>query len=460
MFVSENDSLPKDAVKPFSGRKDVNRKIFRFSVCLGAAGCLLTAGVYIASSYPRIVRARANNLQALSEISCTGMACDTKTFLTDFEWNSPDYVVDAETGFFISMASPTEGDAGRFAPLDYSDTTFLAQFRQPTSYSTPDGEVWRLYSKAAVIPDKKNPDVIVGYLLKSPSDPLATTPDSLLGDVDAVLKAEAERVAQTLSAPKSGARSSRNSFAGGFQVVDPKTKQVMEQGPWLPAFLPKGVPLPTPGLEVYIQEGSLYAARTDMNGRLAATSLIEIGELQWILFSSAMGFVFTSFVAHAISQRSLREYFAMRGARVPTLEEALRTGEGQTVEFKRGISGDENRAGSVEEELLKSIAAFANTNDGVIFIGIDDAGHIKGLDFAQKDRTQEKIGQLVRNRLKRIPAFQITFDTIRDRELVITKVTVKRNESLPSMINGTIYVRYGSSDVQAQPEDVGRLMSQ
>jgi predicted HTH transcriptional regulator len=48
---------------------------------------------------------------------------------------------------------------------------------------------------------------------------------------------------------------------------------------------------------------------------------------------------------------------------VPTLQEALRTGEGQRVEFKRGLSDDGTKTGSVNTELLKSIAAFANTND-------------------------------------------------------------------------------------------------
>ena len=78
----------------------------------------------------------------------------------------------------------------------------------------------------------------------------------------------------------------------------------------------------------------------------------------------------------------------MTGIRAPSLDESRRCGEGQNVEFKRGLSDDENRTGSVEDELLKSIAAFANTNDGVILIGIDDAGHVKGLglDFKQRDK--------------------------------------------------------------------------
>ena len=48
------------------------------------------------------------------------------------------------------------------------------------------------------------------------------------------------------------------------------------------------------------------------------------------------------------------------------------------VEFKRGLSDDEGKADAVEEEFLKTVAAFANSGDGVIFIGIDDSGRVKG----------------------------------------------------------------------------------
>jgi len=90
-----------------------------------------------------------------------------------------------------------------------------------------------------------------------------------------------------------------------------------------------------------------------------------------------------------------------RNKQVPTLGEALRTGEGQRVEFKRGLSGDETKTGSVNTEWLKSIVAFANTNDGVILVGIDDTRHVKGLDldFKRKDALERRIQQLARTRI-------------------------------------------------------------
>ncbi len=145
---------------------------------------------------------------------------------------------------------------------------------------------------------------------------------------------------------------------------------------------------------------------------------------------------------------------------MPTLDEALRSVEGQKVEFKRGLSADENRTCNVDDELLKSIAAFANTNDGVIFVGIDDSGHPSGmeLDFKQKDRFFRKIRQLVRTHIKPPLHIQLTFDDLRGR--AIAKITVVRAEAPAYIMRGVIYVRDGFSDVQAQPEDLKKLMFQ
>lgn len=116
----------------------------------------------------------------------------------------------------------------------------------------------------------------------------------------------------------------------------------------------------------------------------------------------------------------------------------------------RGLSDDPARTSSAEDELLKSIAAFTNTNDGMIFVGVDDRGHITSLDrdFTQRDRLEQKIRQLVRNRIRPTPLIQVDFDDVRG--LVVAKIAVARGEALAYMMGGVIYVRNGSADVQAQ----------
>jgi hypothetical protein len=57
----------------------------------------------------------------------------------------------------------------------------------------------------------------------------------------------------------------------------------------------------------------------------------------------------------------------------------------------------------------------------VIFIGIDDSGHIVGLelDFKQRDRLEQKIRQLARSRIRPIPVVQVGFENARGLEVAI-----------------------------------------
>ena len=129
-------------------------------------------------------------------------------------------------------------------------------------------------------------------------------------------------------------------------------------------------------------------------------------------------------------------------------------------EGRRGLSDDEAKTGSVNTELLKSIAAFASTNDGVILIGVDDAGHIKGmeLDFKQRDRLERKIHQLARNRVKPTPPIQVVFEELRG--MTVGRISVARGEKPLYTLDNVVYLRRGSSDVQAQPDEIISLVTQ
>jgi predicted HTH transcriptional regulator len=42
----------------------------------------------------------------------------------------------------------------------------------------------------------------------------------------------------------------------------------------------------------------------------------------------------------------------------------------------------------------------------------------------------------------------------------VAKISVARGEAPAYLLNGVIYIRSGSSDVQAQPEDLQRLIAE
>jgi hypothetical protein len=437
----------------------VTRRIRRFSLLIGVIGVLLTLFAYIGTTVPVLRKYAESNRRALSEITCANAACDASKFLTDWSSEGTDYLIDTQTRFLIAGPTPTAENPGRFTRLDYSDTDFIVRFRQPGSYETPNREVWRLYSRPVEV-DGKKMELIIGYAQRTPLK-MIDTPSSQLGTVDQKLNEEADKITDSFKSHQSPAFRVRTFLAAdGFQIVDANSQQVILWGPWVPTFLGRNAQVPAEGRQLFVYDGDLYVLQTEVDGRLVASSLVWVGSLWFVVGYCVFAFLTAGLIANFVSHRFLRRYFALIGMQIPSVEQALKNGEGQSIEFKRGLSEDEARSGKAEDELLKSMAAFANTNDGAIFIGIDDIGQVKGLglDFKQKDRLEQKIRQLVRSRIKPTPIFDVTFEDVQG--LAITKISVPRGEAPAYLLGGVIYIRYGSSDVQAQPEDLNRLITE
>jgi hypothetical protein len=415
--------------------------------------------VYIASALPNIQRSKHSNARAFEEVNCAGEVCDTTRFAKDWQSDQADYVIDMQTRYLIAFPTSTEEDTEHFSPLDYFDTAFIEKFRQPASYNTLDGEVWRLYSKELTSKDV-HLDILIGYAMKS-SWKIVGTPASPLDTVDAALKREADGLGGNFAAQGSVASGSRIGLSSdGFVIVDARTGQIQLAGPWLPEFLSANARLPNSGYRLYARNSNLYLLITEGQRRLLAASITKLGRVSWLLTLCAAAFLGMTSLARALSRRYLRNYFALSGIQVPTLDGALRTGEGQQVEFKRGLSDEVVKSGSVDTELLKSIAAFANTNAGVILVGVDDTGHVKGLDldFKRRDALERRIHQLARTRIKPTPPIQVVFEQVRG--ILIAKISVARGEAPLYMTDGIVYLRQGSADVQAQPDDLTRLVAE
>jgi predicted HTH transcriptional regulator len=62
----------------------------------------------------------------------------------------------------------------------------------------------------------------------------------------------------------------------------------------------------------------------------------------------------------------------------------------------------------------------------------------------------------VRNRIDPVPPLDISFEEISG--VTVTRIAVARGDAQAYFMNGIIYVRYGSTDVQAGPEDLKRLV--
>jgi hypothetical protein len=341
---------------------------------IGAASALLAALVHFASAYPALQEAVRKNARAFDEIHCAGVTCDTAQFTTDAEPEQADYAIytdDHNRRFFLAFPPATEDEAEYFWLLGCFDTGFIRQFRRPALFRTLDGEIWRLYSRDATV-EGKAVEILIGYAMKAPWK-IVETPGSLLDLVDSTLEREADELAKNLPLQKSISTGSRLGLSSdGFLIVDASTGRGEAAGSWVPAFMPNLAMLPPQGYRFHLHGAKLYLLETEWRGQLLVASLVGIGTLWWLASLCAVAFLGMSVLTRAMSGRYLRRYFALLGIEVPTIEEALRGGEGQRVEFKRGLSDDVTKTGSVDTELLRSIAAFANTNDGVILIGVDD----------------------------------------------------------------------------------------
>jgi len=426
---------------------------------MGVLAVALSAGVYLASFYPTLHEERINNQRALSEIKCDASTCDSSAFSTDPQ-GEPDYIIDGKTKFFLNFTPSSNENPQRFPAFDVFDTAFFEKFRQPASYRTLDLETWRLYSQQAAV-GRRIMEITVGYAMKAPYK-MFDTPPSVIHQVDAKLKADADRIADNLQRNIKVGSPQRLS-ADGFVVTYSDTGQVVYRGLWLPAFIPQGRPLPKPGTRLYVDPSSeLYIVRTDADtgNRLLSTSIIHVGSLRWLAILAALIFLFASLTARWLARRFLRNYFALSSAALPDIHEALLQGEGQRIEFKRAFPLEEMRTDSAATELLKSIAAFGNTNDGAIFVGVDDHGIIKGLQLNHKGRDsfERRIRSIARNHIRPTPPIEITFEE--PRGLVVARIAVAHGMVLAHLLNGVIYVRNGSSDVQAQPEDLNKLVAE
>lgn len=114
------------------------------------------------------------------------------------------------------------------------------------------------------------------------------------------------------------------------------------------------------------------------------------------------------------------------------------------------------------KDIKKEIVAFANANNGTIYIGIDDNGKIVGLKQAEKDL--EALSGMIREGIK----FDLTLYTkiyierVEDKDIIIVKVSEAPNKpyylSDKGLKSSGVYLRHGNVSVQANEEVIKKLL--
>lgn len=135
----------------------------------------------------------------------------------------------------------------------------------------------------------------------------------------------------------------------------------------------------------------------------------------------------------------------------------IAAGESLTVEFKSTLRmnlDSQQKDHEIEHTALKTIAAFLNTDGGTLLIGVDDHGHIVGLEadgFDNRDRFERHFTTIVRDRLgvKATEALRTSFERLENRD--VFAINVQRSSEPVFLRKGKdeeFYVRTGPQTVR------------
>jgi Schlafen, AlbA_2 len=425
-------------------RRSVRRRVLRVSLAGGVVVCVFAC---LASFLQRTLSASAElsdrNGETLRRIKCreAGPAwtevddrtsppiCDISAIENDPAFQSSDYVLDRRNRYFIY----NRGHLAGFW-MNRSDVAFLRQFARPKSISFETGERWKLYSVPAAI-DGHAVQVMVAVFEYAP---WTIGVNSVGDDVDDQLRDEAQRIVKQLG--RDGVRSR----ADAWQVVDGETQVVRAWSNDGPAFYPDHVEAKP--WTLHVQDGQVWLAQSVATENLQAVSVAALGSPYAFALLGFGAFAVGSLASYPVAQR-----FVRTGIAQPTsLEDALQSGETDTVEFKQEIKD--------RHTLLKDITAFANTRGGTVFIGVVDGTlDVLGVDGARPDRRDafdRGLRDSIRNSIQPSPDVGIDYPCINNRFLARIFVPAGRE---PHSFEGRYYVREGSQSRYVTDGEIARL---
>ena len=129
------------------------------------------------------------------------------------------------------------------------------------------------------------------------------------------------------------------------------------------------------------------------------------------------------------------------------LIEKIMLGEDSTIEFKREMPH--------RDSLADEIAAFANSEGGVVLIGVDDYREIVGLELQELDSVEKTVVEICKDRIE--PSIHIFFtEKLRIDDKNILKIEVPRSLFVHRTPNG-YFARQGSSKREIPPDQLARL---
>jgi tetratricopeptide (TPR) repeat protein len=151
------------------------------------------------------------------------------------------------------------------------------------------------------------------------------------------------------------------------------------------------------------------------------------------------------------------------------LRRVIAQGEDANVEFKEGLGFDSTGASNpkIVHAILKTVAAFLNTNGGTILIGVADTGRVTGVErdygFLGKknaDGFQLRLRDLFHSHLNPPPLSSITIMFESLPEGTVCRVDVKRSNQVVHVNQKEVYVRDGNTTRRLDGRELTDWVSQ
>lgn len=125
--------------------------------------------------------------------------------------------------------------------------------------------------------------------------------------------------------------------------------------------------------------------------------------------------------------------------------------ETESIEFKSQFT----------EEIYKEVIAFANTDGGIVYVGIDNDGNVIGVTDVEKEYTRITNG--IRDAIMPDVTMFVRF-TVQENKVV--RITVSEGTNKPYYLKGKglkpsgVYVRHGASSVPASHEQIRQMIKE
>jgi predicted HTH transcriptional regulator len=127
------------------------------------------------------------------------------------------------------------------------------------------------------------------------------------------------------------------------------------------------------------------------------------------------------------------------------IQTSISSGENQMLEFKKKVAHP--------EKIVREVVAFANSNGGELYIGVDDNGTISGLKFAEED--QFALEKAIQKYCKPKINFKSEIIKISEKKAIV-RYTIFESPKKPHYViennKGKAYVRVEDKSVQASRE--------